>query len=174
MDSTLLSGIIGAGGAVIGGLLTSWFSNRITTKVIRQSIDAQQQVFEERRQNEEQKENSLLKLNAQIVSNDIINACIKGFMFIKGENKMFVVTAATMISMNKNYHDIVSSLYKILKPEDIILINNTYSMIEKIVNDIMNLNYVSEISGNIRYDYYILLQTLFSSKYNEIDAWGII
>lgn len=164
MDNTLLAGLFGLIGSIIGGL-ASFYGSKSAAK---SSIEAQNKLIQERNVHEESEALKKISINARIIFFDLITALHEGLMVYKEVKRPGVGVAPMMLPMYGNYSNSIAIISDKLVSEELILLNKLYGAIEKIRHDILNANLVEDDFYKIRVDYLLLISEVYGDRYGEM------
>ena len=151
-------------GAIIGGTCSIYGSKIATDK----NIKAQERVFKEKNDLENQKIQQTIQINAKIIYYDIASALYEAFMIRKNKANPGIGHSPIQIPMYTEYSSAIVSLSNNISAKEIFLLNKLYAIIEKIRNDIMQINYLTSSSNDIEIGCLALLGEAFGDKYIEI------
>ncbi|GAW92360.1 hypothetical protein [Calderihabitans maritimus] len=152
MDSTLLAGIFGLVGSIIGGLCSYYGIKKATDDNIR----AQQvRIKQEKDLNK--------KASARIIYIDLFTAIREIIRVRRGDRG-----APHNISAARDFSVHIANLSNHLSFEEMVLINKLYGLVEKIRLDIINSSFISSPDEKIRFSSDLLGQELFGDRFAEV------
>lgn len=153
--------LIGLIGAILGGVLCYLGSK----SAAKESIVAQRKIFDDNKSLEMQRLERIACTNAKVIYLDILTAVNEGFRVIKELSRPIVGSAPNLLPIYNEYSKAIAYISDMMTPEELILINKVYGIIEKIRSDIFKLSYTSDQDGNINFDYHLLLVEIYADEY---------
>ncbi|BAF60324.1 hypothetical membrane protein [Pelotomaculum thermopropionicum SI] len=168
MDSTLLAGIFGLIGTIIGSLIAGIYSYKGSKNAAERNIEVQNKVLTEAKELEDEKKREIIKTYAKLIYLDLLTAVFEGFQFLKGVARPNVGNAPPLLPMYHEYGKAITFISSEFNADELTLINKLYGIIEKIRHDIINLNYITNSFDLIRFNFLLLEVEVFGEKYSKI------
>lgn len=167
MDNTT-AGFLAAGIGFIGAIIGGYFSYLGSKSAAKESIRAQNEIFIRNNSLIKQEKEEAIKKYSRVIYLDFLNALDEGFRVLKGRERTNVGKAPDLLPISKDFSHAVLSISDKLTSKEIILVNRLYGYIEKIRNDIFELNYQISHYDEIKFDYSIMEIEVFGDNYTEI------
>jgi len=168
MDSTMISGLVGCGGTLLGALLGACIGGYYNKMSAEKAIQAQMNILRQQEIIELQKEEEFVRLSAEAVFLDLSTAMLEGFNRLKGHEMMSIGATPLPLPINPQYAEAVAALRVILTPDESLAINRVYGLLHKIQRDIENSNYITSTFREVEFGYTALEVILFRESYPEI------
>lgn len=168
MDSTLLAGIFGLVGTIIGSIIAGIYSYKGSYAATERNIEVQSKLLAEAKELEEEKKHETIRTYAKLIYLDLLTALFEGFQSIKGVVRPTVGSAPPLLPMYQEYGRAITFLSGEFDADELILINRLYGIIEKIRHDIFNLNYITNPYDLINFSFTLFETEVFGEKYSKI------
>jgi len=136
MDSTLMAGIYGLAGSIIGGL-ASYFGSKNAAK---DNINAQNKVLNDQKGKDKQLNLERIKISAKVIYYDLLTAIYEVFRFRK-EATYNTENIPKYINISPNYNQCIEVLSSKLELEQILLLNKLYGLIEQLRYAILRFSF---------------------------------